>query len=168
VKIETRKAVAAPTGSDVAAVEIAIGTKFPSDYVDFIQGNNGAYFSDNVFDIPGGNHSGISQVIPFDKVLYEKSLIDQTGDFGYFPVAYAEGGNYVCLATRGSEVGKIYFCDHEVAGKEAFLLLAQSLTEFLDSLKPFSPADIEPTQEQKEKGRVWIDPDFLKKINDGE
>ncbi|WP_414695269.1 SMI1/KNR4 family protein [Paraburkholderia sp.] len=73
-------------------------------------------------------------------------MIDQTGDFGFVLIAYAEGGNYVCLATQGSDVGKIYFCDHEIPGDEAFFLLAPSLTAFLESLKPFSIANAEPTQ----------------------
>lgn len=168
VKIETRKAVAAPTGDEVAAVEVAIGMELPRDYVDFLQTCNGAFFSDNVFDIPGGNHAGISQAIPFEKVLYEKSLVDQTGDFGFVPIAYAEGGNYVCFATRGSGAGQIYFCDHEIAGEEAFFLLAPSLAEFLGSMKPFSIADVEPTRKQREQGRVWIDPEFLRQLKGSE
>lgn len=164
MKIETHGSTAPPSASEARTIQAAIGIELSKDYLDFLQRFNGAFFSDNVFGIAGGNHSGVTQAIPFEKVPYEKSLIDQTGDFGFIPVAYAEGGNYVCFATRGGDAGKIYFCDHEIPGREAFILLAGSLTEFLDLLEPFSGASVQPTREQTEQGRVWIDPDFLKQI----
>ncbi|GAB2895418.1 hypothetical protein GCM10027093_33670 [Paraburkholderia jirisanensis] len=162
MKIETHSPMPEPSLADITALEKTIGARLPTDYLNFLQTQNGVIFTSNEFDIPGGNHAGINQFIPFEKLLYEKSLIEQTGNFGFLPIAYAEGGNYVCLATRKLDIGEIYFCDHEIPGEEAYSRLASSLSEFFDLIRPFSVDDIEIDKNKVKK--IWINPEFLKRI----
>lgn len=81
---------------------------------------------------------------------------------GLIPIIDAEGGNLVCLSTRSSDFGTVWFWDHERASEGAAVsLLATSFEEFVDELTPLdddAPAAVE---------EAWIDPSFLAGL-DGE
>ncbi|WP_353936142.1 SMI1/KNR4 family protein [uncultured Herbaspirillum sp.] len=79
----------------------------------------------------------------------------------FLPIAYAEGGNYLCIASGGKDIGSIYFMDHEIPGLDAMIRLAPSLAEFLESVTPFDSKQIKLKSGQVKK--AWINPDFLKK-----
>lgn len=162
VKIEARKALPAPSSDAIKNLEATIKVSLPQEYIDLLGTMNGAYIQENIFDIPGGNNAGVSQFIPFDKIIYCKSLIEQTGPKKFLPFAYASGGNYVCLSIKEREFGVVYFFDHEVPGMKALTKIAPSLSNFLDVLRPFSVDDVE--LDPNDVGEVWIDPDFLKQI----
>lgn len=164
VKIEARKALPAPSSDEIKNLEVAINATLPQEYIDLLKTMNGACVQENIFDIPGGNNAGVSQFIPFDKIIYCKSLIEQTGPKKFLPFAYASGGNYVCLSIKEREFGVVYFFDHEVPGVKALIKIALSLSKFLDVLRPFSVDDVK--LDPNDVGEVWIDPDFLKQIKD--
>lgn len=75
---------------------------------------------------------------------------------GLIPIIDAEGGNLVCLSTRSSDLGTVWFWDHErESGGAAVSLLAATFGEFVDELSPLdaeSPTTVEET---------WIDPSLL-------
>lgn len=162
--IKTRNALPTPTPEAIAKVEHDIGRTLPSEYIEILKKLNGAYFDSNVFDIPGGGSSGIGQFIPFDKIHQNIGYMEQTEVSGYFPIAHAEGGNYVCISLHDGDYGCIYFWDHEVPGYEALSKIGGSLIVFLDSLRPFKAEEIylDPARVKN----VWVDPEFLKNLKD--
>ncbi|PCE34001.1 hypothetical protein BZL54_02310 [Burkholderia ubonensis subsp. mesacidophila] len=154
--------MSAPSSDEILRVEAALGVRLPQEYLSLLGRMNGAFIQGKIFDIPGGNNAGVSQFVPFDKVLYEKSLVEQTGPTQFVPIAHASGGNYVCMSMKGNEFGSIYFFDHEIPGENAFAKVALNISQFLDMLRPFSVDDVR--LDPNDVGEVWIAPDFLKKI----
>jgi hypothetical protein len=89
-----------------------------------------------------------------------EARIAQFGDdrlpAGLMPIIDAEGGNLVCLSTRGSDFGTVWFWDHERESDGAALsLLAASFDEFVDELSPLDDDLPAPVEE------AWIDSSFL-------
>ena len=74
----------------------------------------------------------------------------------WIPVAYAEGGNLVLLASDE----RVFFWDHELEDRQPLFALAADFPRFLSDLRPFDPASTElrPGQVQS----AWIDPDLLR------
>ncbi|CAE6874284.1 hypothetical protein R75465_08499 [Paraburkholderia aspalathi] len=163
--LKPRGSLPAPSSDTVAHVEMILRVKLPQEYLNLLAAMNGAYIEENIFDIPGGNHAGVSRFIPFDKVLYEKSLVEQTGPTEFLPIADASGGNYICLSIGSNDLWGVYFFDHEIPGDDALTKIAQNLPQFLDILKPFSVDDVQLGP--NEGGHTWIDPEFLKEIKGG-
>jgi len=160
--LEARNVLPGPSADAIAAFEAVLKVRLPQEYLDLVRKMNGAYVRSNIFAIPSGNNAGVSKFVPFDKALYEKSLMEQTGPTNFVPIAHASGGNYVCMSIKTSELGSIYFFDHEIPGEKALTKVAQSISQFLDMLRPFSVDDVQ--LDPNDDGEVWIDPDFLEKI----
>lgn len=160
--LEARNALPEPSADAIADLEAVLKVRLPQEYLDLLGRMNGAYIQGNIFDIPGGNNAGVSQFIPFDRVLYEKALMEQTGPTKFVPVAHASGGNYVCMSMKAGEFGSVYFFDHEIPGDKALTKVASNISQFLDMLRPFSVGDVK--LDPDDVGEVWIDPDFLKQI----
>ena len=73
-------------------------------------------------------------------------------------MAWAEGGNYVFVDEAMN--GAVFFWDHEIP--EEPTKLADNFQAFLDGLQPFDVKSIELKPGQVK--RVWVDPEFLKKL----
>ncbi|MEM6791925.1 MAG: SMI1/KNR4 family protein [Myxococcota bacterium] len=73
-----------------------------------------------------------------------------------WPIADAEGGNYVCLRREPSGAWGVVFWDHELEEETA---ISSTFSEFLDSLRNFDPASVELKPGQLIS--VWIDPSLL-------
>lgn len=140
--------------AEVSAFEDQADLELPHDYREFALLHDGAEPETNIFPVGSGNESGVNRFIPLGQTLSERKYIDQVS-VNFLPVAWAEGGNYVCLDL---ERGGVFFWDHEAPSGD--LKLAESFRQFLDMLAPFDVKDIrlEPGQVKK----AWIDPDFLK------
>ena len=140
--------------ADVAAFEKHAGVQLPRDYREFVLQRDGAEPDTNIFPVGNGNDSGVNRFIPLRKTLAERQYIDHVS-MEFLPVAWAEGGNYVCV---NLERGWVFFWDHEQPSGE--LKLAESFAQFLEMMAPFDVSKIELKPDQVKK--AWIDPDFLK------
>lgn len=148
-----------PTKGQIDDVEARLGFKIDPDCLKFLVDNNGAKFEQNIFRVSEKISSGIDQLILFDRLPYERRLIAGQVGLDVLPIAYAEGGNYLCLSNN--DMGAIYFLDHEIPGRDALTKIASSWEGFLDSLRPFDPKQIKMKPGQVKS--VWINPDLLKK-----
>lgn len=128
--LEARNALPEPSADAIADLEAVLKVRLPQEYLDLLGRMNGAYIQGNIFDIPGGNNAGVSQFIPFDRVLYEKALMEQTGPTKFVPIAHASGGNYVCMSMKASEFGSVYF---SITKSRVTRLLPRSRRTFLNS-----------------------------------
>lgn len=82
---------------------------------------------------------------------------------GLIPIIDAEGGNLVCLSTRSSDFGTVWFWDHERESEVAALsLLAADFDEFVDELSPLDDDSPVPVEE------AWIDPSFIAGLGDSD
>jgi hypothetical protein len=135
----------------------AFGCSLPDQVVDFFLEFNGSKPETNTFLVSDGNESGVNKLICIAEVLDERKFLDCIGSKA-FPVAIAEGGNYVVIDLNQGQ--GVFFWDHEKPAGMTFL--ASDIQEFLDGLVPFDPDSIELKEGQIES--VWIDPDFLKSL----
>jgi hypothetical protein len=135
----------------------ALGCSLPSDLEKFFIEFNGSKPETNIFTVSENNESGINELIPISKILEECKYLTHVGKKA-FPVAIAEGGNYVVIDLDKDQ--SVYFWDHEEP--QNMIKLANSIYEFLDSVMPFDPDSVELKEGQVES--AWIDPDFLKSL----
>lgn len=147
----------AQSGKALNAFERITGLRLPKDFRTFLLAQDGARPDGNSFDVGDSNSCAVNRFIPLAEIAEQCSMIENL-PATRLPIAWAEGGNYVCLET--SATGGIYFWDHELPDEEH--RLADSFDEFLNQLQPASVADVEIDPATVK--RVWIDPDFLKSL----
>jgi len=140
--------------AEVRAFENQAGFELPHDYREFALLHDGAEPHSNVFAVGKSNSAGVNRFIPLRETLSERKYIDHVRA-EFLPVAWAEGGNYVCLDL---EHGGVFFWDHEEPSDD--LKLAESFRHFIDMLAPFDAKDVKLKHGQVKK--AWIHPDFLK------
>lgn len=149
---------------DISAFEQRFGIRLPEDYREFLQKNSGGVPVSNEFDIP--QLDGASSINEFLSITEIEANKEEVGDrflSNSWPIAYAEGGNYLCLVL-GEKAG-VYFWDHELEAEEGQLpswnnmfRVADNFASFWSSLRPFDISNVElkPGQVQS----IWVDPDF--------
>jgi len=153
---------------DIQKLEDIIGFKLPADYRKFLLVNNGGEPEPNEFDIPGENNSsGVNEFLNVEEIKKQKKKLGNRLVDSSWPIAYAEGGNLVCI-TVGKKEGAIYFWDHELEASDNELpswtnmfLLTSKFSKFWNSLKKIDPSKIKIKPEQIKN--TWIDPSLLKK-----
>lgn len=144
--------------ADIAAVEEFLGTELPTGLKSFIAEHDGAKPETNIFRITNENDSGVNRFIPARQFVSERKFIDNLPPRA-FPLAWAEGGNYVLVDMNAREA--VFFWDHET---QELIRLAEDFNDFLGSLQPFNVDDVELKSGQVKS--VWVDPDFLKQFGD--
>jgi hypothetical protein len=144
--------------SDIATLETILGGPPSPDFIDFVRENDGAEPETNIFRIDAGNESGVTGFIPMCKIVEEMRHIENLPEKS-FPIAWAEGGNYVLINQAG---GAVFFWDHE--RPDMLIRLGDSFLAFLELLKPFDVSSIKLKPDQVK--RAWIDPDFLKSLGE--
>jgi hypothetical protein len=150
----------------LAAVEARLGVRFPDDYRQFLLTHDGARPETNEFGIPGTKGgSGVNDFLSLAQVVAEKERRRERVPPNAWPVAYAEGGNLVCLVI-GERAG-VYFWNHELEAEEGepatwdnMYLLAKTFAELLERIRKFDVNDIELKLDQVK--HAWIDPSLLK------
>jgi len=142
---------------DIEAFSHDFGYLLSDDLINFFLEFNGSKPESNFFIISENNESRVNELIPISSILEECKYLDQVGK-GVFPIAIAEGGNYVVVDLDQKQ--SVYFWDHEKP--KNMTKLANNIYDFLDHLMPFDLNSVELKNEQIES--VWIDPDFLKRF----
>lgn len=143
------------TEQDIASVERRLGRSIPLAYRAFLLAHNGGR----------PQPSGFSSY-ERDGSLHDQSVVDwffgiNTGTYhndleqrytmvrerrvpaNLFPIANDPGGNLICLSVEGTDIGTVYFWDHEFeASNDGDLLtydnifsIASNFDEFLDGLR---------------------------------
>lgn len=161
MKIKIKRVNKAPSEKSIARAESELGCALPVEYLVFLAKYNGGEPETNIFRIPGtANESGVNEFIAIENLAKEFELGGFRQIGGVIPIAYAEGGNYVCLSTAKPDLGAVLFWDHEVVTDRSGLLkLANSVQEFLDLLEPFDPRQVKLKPGQVKS--AWIDPSLL-------
>ena len=145
---------------EIATLQRKLEEPLPSEFIEFVARNDGAEPEPNIFKIGATNDAGVNGFIPAKEIASEMSRIENLPD-GSFPVAWAEGGNYVFVNLVAG--GSVFFWDHEQP--ENIIRLASSFRAFLEMLEPFDVNSIKLKPGQVKK--AWIDPDFLKGLEPG-
>jgi hypothetical protein len=142
--------------ADTEKLEREIGEALPNSFLEFIGQHDGAEPETNIFKIGGANESGVNGFIPVREIPDERANIENLPSTA-FPVAWAEGGNYVFV---DAACGTVYFWDHEQPIPP--VQMASDFAAFVELLEPFDPGSIKLKPGQVKS--AWIDPDFLKSL----
>jgi hypothetical protein len=78
----------------------------PAELIDFVARNDGAEPETNVFKIGPANESGVNGFIPIKEIVNKMPRIENLPPRS-FPVAWAEGGNYVFVNLAAD--GAVFF-----------------------------------------------------------
>jgi hypothetical protein len=162
--------------NELIAFSKKIGYKLPSDYIEFLRRYNGGYVKNSIgtyykngeqrfiltsmFGL-GADDDLISQLKTY------KNRIPKT----CIPIGRDAGGNLICLNLSEDKYGYVYFWDHEEELKyeegkitiDDLYFIAGSFKEFLNSIE--RDKKTESGVEGYKVKKVWIDPDFLKELD---
>jgi hypothetical protein len=149
---------------DIIATQNILNCEFPGDYRKFLLETNGGKPETNEFDIPDmDNSSGINEFLSLNEIALQKKQYGDRFCHNVLPIAYAEGGNFVCIAI-GEKAG-VYFWDHEYeteGDKSAtwgnMFRLASTFSDFFEKIHKFDINQIKLKPGQITE--IWVDPDF--------
>jgi hypothetical protein len=144
------------SSAELRALEIETGHLLPQDFVDFLSLRNGGRLESNLFNISTGNESGVNEYLNVARIIDRKGVLRDRLSPSTWPIAEAEGGNYVCLRWDAPDSWCVVFWDHE---SEDEAVLSESFSEFRDSLQKFDPRTV-----KLQPGQVvsaWIDPSLM-------
>jgi hypothetical protein len=153
MKINITKSAGRLTEHEINQFEERLGTSIPLSYRDFLLNHNGGKPDLSEFSIlscaKGSANEG--SVV---KCFLGINMAEETFNLDYvldtfrdrlpsdiFPIARDPGGNLICIATEGANLGKIYFWDHEAEVEEGdtpnydnISLIADNFQEFMAKL----------------------------------
>jgi cell wall assembly regulator SMI1 len=148
VQIERSEAPISATELDQLEQKLSI--RLPKEFKDFILKHNGGKPKPSVFHFKHVAGSYSDSCVDWFLAIYdgeydnfesyfETYKIDQTRiPAELVPIAHDPGGNLVCIAVDGPQVGAVYFWDHENEEESASYnnvhIIADSFVEFLNSL----------------------------------
>lgn len=144
--------------NDIRALEARLGRPLPAAFLAFVRTFDGAEPAPNVFDIGDSNQSGVNRFIPVAEIWSARAHIENLSSTA-FPVAWAEGGNYVIVDPDRRDA--VFYWDHEIP--DPLLRIADDFAAFVKMLGPFDINDVE--LEPGQVLDVWIDPDFLRSLD---
>lgn len=131
----------------IAAFEQLIGEQLPTDYRNFLlKTNGGAQPDPEGFRVETGERSMLAVLYSLgDGKAYDLKAhflhLKEELPSGVIPIGQDIGGNSICLALTGQDVGAVLFMDHEVKtgshedGWDNLFFCARNFTEFLDGLR---------------------------------
>jgi hypothetical protein len=108
------------TAEDIAAIETKLGARLPAPYRNFMLRHNGGLPEPPRF----GKHNIPSILAYFCSIGANETYYDLMVRYKFFrkevpadviPIAEDECGNFIFLAIKGKNRGKVYFWDHEGA-----------------------------------------------------
>lgn len=141
----------------ISAFELELGFHLSDSFRTFILTWDGAKPTANVFKIDAKIDFAVQRFIPLAEITRQRQYIENIPDMAY-PVALAEGGNYIFIDE--SKAGAVFYWDHDEPMNTR--QVAANFGEFLDLLEPVDLKK-DDFSDYKVK-RVWVDPEFLKKL----
>ncbi|MFD4706790.1 SMI1/KNR4 family protein [Gottfriedia sp. NPDC058432] len=149
---------------------------FPNEYIEFLEKYNGGIPEENIVISEEAPEFILSIFFGTDLDIYNDLLLCYKTFYGRIPkgcvaVASDVGGNIICLNLSEEKYGYVYFWDHEKElmfeeGKiqlNNLSLIATSFNKFLNMIQEdITNAD---DLEGYEVEEIWIDPEFLKEMN---
>ncbi len=139
------------TANTIVKFEKNVGCLIPPSYRKFLLIHNGGKPNPCEFTIVGKNNSQDAIAVKYflginfpEKTLnleYVLSAYYNRLPSNLFPIARDPGGNLICIATTGTNIGKVYFWEHEfevedgeIPSYENVYFIADSFEEFLSML----------------------------------
>jgi cell wall assembly regulator SMI1 len=142
----------------IVDLEQELGVTLPDDYRNFLMQHNGGYPEPDGFRYYSrypGNYFGDS--VNVERAMVDRFLALYDGEYNnlqnyremyqgrvpseMLPIANDPGGNLICLAIRGNNLGKVLYWKHEeeadegeVANYSNIYFVADSFVQFVDSL----------------------------------
>lgn len=175
LKIEITSSGAPAADTDIRSFERDAHVSLPADYRRFLQELNGGIVSPNVFETAAGvDYScGVNELFGLDRQTGTNDIRKQRAIYvnrlpsALLPVGLAAGGNLICLCVQGSELGTVYFWDHESESSgEALRALTDSFSAFMHSLRPLRADEVKLRKEDVIE--AWIDPAFLEQFKNSQ
>jgi len=134
-------------------MEKKLGRRIPETYRAFLLKHNGGYPNLTTFDVPGAprrsarsgsvkHFLGIGLPEKTENLEYALDMFAGRIPGWLFPIARDPGGNIICVAAEGPNLGKVYMWDHEYEAEEGeppsesnIYVIAPTLSQFLGKLR---------------------------------
>ncbi len=163
---------------DIHTIEAELGMGLPDDYRDFLLQYNGGDPEPNVFAVSGevkcasvNLFYGVRDSAQRDDLLTARHRMLERMPGHMIPIGDLSCGNLMCVSLARRDYGYVYFWDHELEAEENeqpsyenLFKIADSFSAFWNGVRESDPGEIELKEEQIEG--AWIDPDFLKELED--
>ncbi|MBC6309914.1 SMI1/KNR4 family protein [Listeria sp. FSL L7-1582] len=151
-KIEWQFADEAVSLEDVLTVQKNLGVKFPSDYVECVQINNGASLEPELFELETGVEKVFGTLLSFDNES-DEFILDVFNDYkatlpaDVIPFAFDPAGNLICFDYRNNQNNPtVVYWNHENAGAKEMLMTEEGLDMTqVEELSRENLTDVAPT-----------------------
>lgn len=161
--------------NELIALSKKIGYELPNDYIEFLRQHNGGYVKNSISSYYKNGEQKFILTSMFG-LGADDDLISQFETYKNripntcIPIGRDAGGNLVCLNLSEDRYGYVYFWDHEEEfnyEEEKITInnlhfIAETFNEFLNSIER---DDIKESEEGYKVKKVWVDPDFLKELD---
>ncbi|WP_249872820.1 SMI1/KNR4 family protein [Oceanobacillus saliphilus] len=160
--------------NDLITFSRKIGYELPKDYIEFLRHHNGGYVKNSISSYFKNGKQKFFLTSMFglgsdDDLLSRFETYKKRIPNTCIPIGRDAGGNLVCLNLSEDRYGYVYFWDHEEElnyeeGKitiNDLYLITETFNEFLNSIER---DDLKKSEEGYKVKKVWVDPDFLKEL----
>ncbi|MEG3895990.1 MULTISPECIES: SMI1/KNR4 family protein [unclassified Microcoleus] len=141
--------------AQIKSLEERLGMQLPQNYINFLLSHNGGFpeIGGFVYRSEAANrlgvvnrflgiHSGKYDNLDDYLMLYKER--EKRIPSNLIPIANDPGGNLICLSIDGSDLGNVYFWDHDWESEDEaevnysnVYCIANSLEEFFQNLRKF-------------------------------
>ncbi|MBC1552142.1 SMI1/KNR4 family protein [Listeria booriae] len=133
-KVEWQFADEAVSLAGIIAIQEYLGIKFPNDYVECVQINNGASLEPELFELETGAEKVFGTLLSFDKDS-DEFILDVFDDYkatlpaDVIPFAFDPAGNLICFDYNNNGISPtVVYWNHENAEAKETLMNEAGLT----------------------------------------
>ena len=134
---------------DLEKFEHQIGAKLPIAFREFLQKYNGGVIRPSGFRYANEGIDNFGYIRHFFSITDENEYNSLLKQFKMsqsylpnrlLPIADDGLGNLICISIKGSDIGKIYFADHDIPEEEEenLFVIADNFVSFLESLSEYT------------------------------
>jgi len=157
--------------AELARLREEVAREIPTEYLDFLRdtGSGDLEANDLQLDVNVAEEVNVREIFSPERAIEQRHYWTDRVPADFLVIADSAGGNLICLGLHDQEdrFGAIYYWDHdsesgedEEPDEENMTRITDTLTEFITALHPASDVEL------AEGTTGWIDPDFLKSLEE--
>lgn len=159
-----------PSEEQVAELERLLATILPSTYRNFLLRKGAGKPESNLLKVGDDQQINVRSFLGLtneheDGLMYVRREYLGRVSPEFLIIARDDSGNLICIRLSGSEMGSVYFWDHEEeilqerdAMKSNMYKIADDFSLFLEKLMPFNADEVDLNPEDIKE--TWIKPGF--------
>ena len=159
------------SAAELTRLQEEVARDIPTEYLEFLRdfGSGDLEANDLRLDVEVAGEVSVREFFSPERAIEQRHYWTDRVPADFLVIADSAGGNLICLSLHDQEdkFGAVYYWDHdsesgedEEPDEENMTRITETLAEFLTALHPASDVEL------AEGTTGWIDPDFLKSLEE--